>query len=127
MTTRSNRVFVDTNVLAYASLIAAPLHLTANQRLDALWNGGAELWTSRQVFREFLAAVTRSQSFSQPLPMASAIASVVQFQKAFVVAEDGAAVMNNLLALCATIPPGAGRCMTRTSSPPCRRTALRSC
>ncbi len=52
-------VFVDTNVLVYASFFELPLSLTARRRLNALLDEDVSFWTSRQVLREFLAVATR--------------------------------------------------------------------
>jgi len=48
-TTAVERVFVDTNVLVFATQATAPCHAEVNHTLTALHNGGAELWISRQV------------------------------------------------------------------------------
>jgi predicted nucleic acid-binding protein len=64
-TTGADLVFVDTNILIYANVTAAPEHLPAQARYDDLAKLGAELWVSRQVFREYLAALTRSQTFTK--------------------------------------------------------------
>jgi predicted nucleic acid-binding protein len=52
-------VFLDTNVLVYASLALSPFHAAATERLAALEGDGVDLWVSRQVLREYLAAMTR--------------------------------------------------------------------
>jgi predicted nucleic acid-binding protein len=103
-TTAADRVFVDTNVLIYAATPAAPLYATALQRIDDLQRAGAELWISRQILREFLAAVTRPQTFSRARRMPVALAAVARIQNLYRLAEDGSAVTNNLLALCAAVP-----------------------
>lgn len=58
--TAADGVFVDTNVWVYASVPNAPLHAQARQALE---RATAPLWTSRQVLREFLAAMSRPQTF----------------------------------------------------------------
>jgi hypothetical protein len=42
-TTAADPVFVDTNVLVYATLLTAPLHAVAYQALETLRSGGVEL------------------------------------------------------------------------------------
>ena len=66
-TTAVERIFVDTNVLVYATQVTAPWHAEANQTLTALHAAGAELWISRPVLREYLATLSRPQTFSAPL------------------------------------------------------------
>src|SRR5437588_3654478 len=58
------RVFVDTKVLVHASAISSPLHQAADRELQAVRGAQAELWTSRQVLREYVAVLSRPQSFS---------------------------------------------------------------
>jgi predicted nucleic acid-binding protein len=105
-TTAVDRVFVDTNVLVFADVATAPLHAIALQALRDLSAAGAELWLSRQVLREYLATLTRPQSYAAPQPPAVLTAQVVQFQTKFQVAEGGSQVTTRLLALLAAVPIG---------------------
>jgi predicted nucleic acid-binding protein len=52
--TAGSAVFIDTNVLVYAIFPGTPFHDAARARLTELESNGVVLWTSRQVFREFL-------------------------------------------------------------------------
>ena len=63
-TAASNRLFVDTNVLVYASVLPAPLHEVAVQALHRQQTVGTETWISRQILREWMATVTRPQSLA---------------------------------------------------------------
>lgn len=101
-----DRIFVDTNILTRATIVTAPLHEKARAVLEKLWEDGAELWISRQVVREYIANVTRPQTYSQPLPAASVIAQVQRFQAQFKIADDEAQVTVQLLRLLNTIPVG---------------------
>lgn len=103
-TTAVDPVLVDTNVLVYGVLTTAPLNGTALQRIRALQQAGTERWISRQVLREFLAAVTRGQSFSKA--MATAITHAARLRGLYRIAEDGPAVTTNLLTLCQAVPVG---------------------
>ena len=105
-TTAVERTFVDTNVLVFATQATAPWHAEANQTLTALHNGGAELWISRQVLREFLATLSRPQTFSTPVPIADLVADVKQFETLFTIAEDGPGVTAHLLSLLMAIACG---------------------
>ena len=101
-------VFVDTNVLIYASRPSAPQHGAAQTALARLRAGASPLWLSAQVLREYLAAATRPQPSGPALPMAAAIADVRRFRLAFNLAEDGPDVLDRLLQLLAA-HPGAGK------------------
>ena len=105
-TTAVERIFVDTNVLVYATQATAPFHVEANQSLTALHNGGAELWISRQILREYLVTLSRPQTFSAPLPIAVLVADVKQFVSLFTVAEDGPGVTAHLLSLLTAVACG---------------------
>ena len=55
--TDDSPVFVDTNVLVFAHVAAAPFHEPALTRIGSHNEAGTELWISRQILREFLAVV----------------------------------------------------------------------
>lgn len=97
-------VFVDTNVLVYANQRKSVYHEEALDRLERVGNEGAVLWISRQVLREYLAAVTRPQGGDPALPMAVALERVRGFNARFEVAEDGPETFNQLLGLLARFP-----------------------
>ena len=52
-------VFVDTNILVYANLAHSPFHQLAVANLTTLDEQGTDLWVSRQILREYLAAMSR--------------------------------------------------------------------
>jgi predicted nucleic acid-binding protein len=99
-------VFVDTNVLIQATITAAPLHAVAVARLAALTGSGSELWISRQVLREYLATLSRPQSYTPALSAAALAADVTRFEAQFRIADDGPAVTGHLLTLIQAIPIG---------------------
>jgi predicted nucleic acid-binding protein len=68
--TAGSAVFLDTNILVYASLPGTIFHAAARARLVELENIGAVFWASRQVIREFLAVTTRPGTVSPPLASA---------------------------------------------------------
>jgi predicted nucleic acid-binding protein len=103
-TTAVDRVFVDTNIVVYASVPAAPLHLQALQKIQGLQQAGAELCISQQILREFLVTVTHAHTFAQPLSSAAAAVEAAKLQALFAVVPEASAVMTNLLMLCSTIP-----------------------
>lgn len=59
---------------------------------------------SRQVLREYLAVVTRPQTWSVPLPRVQAIADVLELSRAFAILEDGPTVTAILLNRCRDVP-----------------------
>ncbi len=97
------RLFIDTNVLVYASVTSAPLHQLALSAILHHSNAGTELWISRQVLREYVATVTRPQTYAAPILTITAAADVQQFQAQFDIAEDGPQVTANLLNLLQTV------------------------
>lgn len=105
-TAPARSVFVDTNVLVFATVATAPRHAEAKAKLDAERAAGAVMWTSRQVLREYVATVTRPQTYVRPLPPAAVDAVVRQFLKDFLIAEDGPQVTHHLLTLLAQVACG---------------------
>jgi predicted nucleic acid-binding protein len=97
--TAGSAVFLDTNILVYASLRGTDFHAAARARLIELENKGAILWASRQVIREFLAVTTRPGTVSPPLTSAVLSQAVRQFEAALQIADEDAAVTTLLLDL----------------------------
>lgn len=104
-------VFIDTNILVYATQAgrggtATPQHRAAEAALKRRQRANVELWVSRQVLREYLSAVTRAQGASPALPMAAAVSDVRLFTQLFTIAEDGSDVSARLLDLLGRYPTG---------------------
>lgn len=99
MTTVASPYFVDTNVLVYATIGAAPFHLEARAALDEVRRTGHELWISRQILREYIVTVTRQQTYMNPVPLPVVRADIVRFEADFRIAEDSSAVTVQLLGL----------------------------
>src|SRR5208337_303105 len=78
-TTADDPVFVDTNVLVYANTVRSPLHIRAQLALQDLSASAIPLWISRQIRREYLATLSRPQTFSAPVAPAALVAVVVCF------------------------------------------------
>lgn len=96
MTSAAEPVFVDTNVLVYASWDAAPLHAHARNVLAGYRAAGAPLVISRQVIREWLATLNRPRS---GLLLADLLAEALSFDQHFLVVDDTAATTARLLAI----------------------------
>ena len=99
-------VFLDTNVLVRARFTAAPAHDVARARLRELVGGVDQPRISRQVVREYLAVVTRPQTWSVPLIMPAALRDVRWLLSSFAMLEDGPEVTRTLLALCREVEVG---------------------
>jgi predicted nucleic acid-binding protein len=99
-------VFVDTNVLVQARFAPAPFHARARRALEAGPRSGAPLRLSRQILREYLAVVTRPQTWAVPLPTAEALADLERLERGHAMLEDGPAVTRELIALCRAVPLG---------------------
>lgn len=74
-------MFVDTNVLVVARAANAPGHDAALATLAAM-RREEPLRVSRQVLREYLAVVTRPQTWASPLPMPDALLDMRRFASA---------------------------------------------
>jgi predicted nucleic acid-binding protein len=103
-TTAVDHWLIDTNILVFAYLTHHPLYGAARTRLQTLAGAGAELWLSRQILREYLAAMTRPRQYTGAIPLASLIADVQAFEQSYHVAEDNAAVTARLLNLIEAVP-----------------------
>jgi predicted nucleic acid-binding protein len=97
--TESRACFLDTNVLVYAASLRSPLHQRASEEIGRRHESGQDLWVSRQVLREYLATLSRPQTYSNPKPARDLTGDVRYFQNRFRVAEEGLAVTEKLLEL----------------------------
>jgi predicted nucleic acid-binding protein len=104
VTTVVDAVRVDTNILIYLNWVGSPFHAAALGKLQDLAAGGHPMWTSRQIVREYLAAMSRPGTVTPPPPMSTLIADAQGFLTRFLVAEDGPAVTAHLLSLLGSAP-----------------------
>jgi predicted nucleic acid-binding protein len=104
--TVAEQAFLDTNILIRATIDTAPLHETARSTLQSYHAKGIELWISRQILREYLAVLSRPQSFSAPLAPHVLRDDVERFQQQFHVADEDARVTRQLVLLLQQIPVG---------------------
>ncbi|MDP9313743.1 MAG: PIN domain-containing protein [Chloroflexota bacterium] len=101
-----DRMFLDTNILVYATISAAPLHAVALRAVVDREQAGVELWVSRQVLREYLAVLTRPQTFTPPIPIMTLVAQITHFMHRFQVAGEDTTTTAHLLTLLQTLPTG---------------------
>ena len=85
MTSAADPLFVDTNVLVYASWAVAPLHSHARSVLATHRSAGAPLYISRQVIREWLATLNRPRT---GLALADLIAEAQAFDAHFTILDN---------------------------------------
>ena len=61
---------------------------------------------SRQIIREYLAVVTRPQSWAAATPMKEALEDIDWLRETFEILEDGPSVTETLITLCREVPVG---------------------
>jgi len=93
-----NPLFIDTNILVYANVIETPFHEQALTAINTAHEAGRTIWISRQVIREYLVTLTRPQIFDN-LPRTTVLEQADQFIECFQVADDTAAVSEQLVKL----------------------------
>ncbi len=106
VTTDAKSVFLDTNVLVYASVAEAPLHQVARDAIQAYEQSGNSLWISRQVLREYLAVLTRPQAFTEPIPIETLLVAVQAFATRFQVADETLQVTERLIKIMEQVTVG---------------------
>lgn len=106
MTDDAPLLFVDTNILVYATVAQAPFHQAAQEALKHQSQTDASLWISRQVLREYLAVLSRPQTFAKPASMQALAVQIREFEQRFQIAEDTTQVTANLLTLIQQLPVG---------------------
>ena len=99
-------MFVDTNVLVKARILEAPDHEIARASLERAFAELEPLCISRQVLREYLAVVTRPQTWAVPIPREDALDDVERLVAAYELLEDGPVVTDRLVSLCRQVPAG---------------------
>ena len=99
-------MFVDTNVLVKARILEAPDHEVARASLENALEGIETVCISRQVLREYLAVVTRPQTWPVAITRDAALEDVQRLAATFEVLEDGPAVTDWLVLLCRQVSVG---------------------
>ena len=99
-------MFVDTNVLVKARIPAAPDHDAARASLGRAFEEPEPLRISRQVIREYLAVVTRPQTWTVGISRAEALDDVCRLLGSFEILEDGPSVTTALVGLCSEVMVG---------------------
>ena len=89
-------IFLDTNILVYASVDPSPFYDLARAAITAFEAHHTPLWISRQVLREYLATLARPHI---GIPITELTAAVRQFAVRFHIAEESPLVTAQLLTL----------------------------
>gem|GEM_PF-6727559 len=79
-TTGGEPVFLDTNILVYASVDSSPFYGVARTAITSYESQGIPLWISRQVIREYLATLARPRT---GIPITDLTVVVRQFAQRF--------------------------------------------
>jgi predicted nucleic acid-binding protein len=95
-TAAAEPVFLDTNILVYASVDTSPFYGQARAAIMYYETDGTPIWISRQILREYLATLARPHV---GIPISTLTAAVRQFAVRFQIAEEGPFVTAQLLAL----------------------------
>ena len=99
-------MFIDTNVLVQSRVPGAPDHHAARASLERGFRDPEPLRISRQIMREYLAVVTRPQTWPVAITREEALDDVSRLTGSFEILEDGPLVTELLLALCREVPAG---------------------
>ncbi len=99
-------MFIDTNVLVKSRIPSAPDHDAARASLERAFRDPEPLRISRQVIREYLAVVTRPQTWTVAITRGDALDDVSRLIGSFEILEDGPLVTESLVGLCREIPVG---------------------
>lgn len=99
VTTGVDAIFIDTNILVYAQQSYSPFHQKATATLQQHAAAGAPLCLSRQILREYLAAMTRPAIVAGATSVPSLIADIVSFEAQFIIAEDSTHVNQTIIAV----------------------------
>ena len=99
-------MFVDTNVLVKARFLEAPDHDEARASLERAFDEPEALRINRQVLREYLAVVTRPQTWLVPIPREDALDDLERLIATYEILEDGPVVTDWLVSLCREVSVG---------------------
>lgn len=96
----AKKIFIDSNVLVYASNTMSPFCQAARTQLQAAFSKYESVWVSRQVFREFAVVVSREMlAATGKVDFQLLESTILRFQQDFMVAEDSQLVTHRLLRL----------------------------
>ena len=97
-------MFIDTNVFVNARISNARERDIARAGLQRAFHSGEPVRISRQIVREYLSVVTRSQTWPEAIPLVNALDDAATLLGNFTLLEDGPEVTESLIALCRAVP-----------------------
>jgi len=95
----NRKVFIDTNILIYASLKESQFHRASKECLNNLQKQDVTLIISRQILREYLSVMTRPNTITMELRQEIIIQAIRNFEEDFAVLNEDAEVTKRLLEL----------------------------
>ena len=99
-------MFIDTNILVNSRILEAPDYDIARASLNRAIRDREPMRISRQILREYLAVVTRPQTWPVAITREDALADVARLISTFQILEDGPLVTESLIALCRDVAVG---------------------
>lgn len=102
-------LFLDTNILIYATDRASPLQPVTLAAIEAARGAGTPLVVSPQVLREYLAVALRPAAAGGGASLEDVRANVAAFRSAFAVVAEIDAVVERLVELLLRLPIGRRR------------------
>lgn len=91
------RLFVDTNILIFATNELSEWHLPAEKTLHEARQYGIDLLIRSQILREYLAAATRISAMGNGLPLPKILENGRVFRNEFTVIDDSPFVVDALI------------------------------
>lgn len=82
------KVFLDTNILVYSSLINSPFQQIAKDKILEFVTNDYEIWISQQVIREYLSVITKILIAEPNFNLDDIIISVEKFSNQFFIADE---------------------------------------
>ena len=101
-----NPLFVDTNILIYATDPPSPWYDPARKALQETFAQGDTHVLSPQILREFLAAASRGYRTGIGSPLPRVLSAIAAFRSRFTLVDENEAVVTALLTLVQQVPVG---------------------
>jgi predicted nucleic acid-binding protein len=93
------QVFLDTNVLVYASVLESPWFKSAQDIIRRLENKNTTIYISRQIIREYIATLSRPQTFPVKLTNNDILAHISDYINRYNIIDENSAVTEKLFEL----------------------------
>jgi toxin-antitoxin system PIN domain toxin len=103
MTTLTERVLLDTNVLVYAMNQDAEHHASCRRLLDRAVDGQVPACLAQQILFEYFAVVTNAKQMPTPLTAAEAASDVEKISRLFPILQTTSGVVASTLSLARTL------------------------